>query len=252
MPETEQPEPQPRYHPARWPLAVWVVLALAAEALRVDYTLGAFSFAPAVALLAGTWLGPRRGPLSQVIAVGCIAVVSIFWPAASHANEWGFHIGRILAAMVAGQVATPDENGANPPARTQIVVLAAAFATGVMVVRYGMHSGPGPLGTYFAITFVLAAGIAFVYAWRIVPEPARVLGYGYSLLPYYALGLAWTWVFSRYFQAAAAAEGTPTSLLDILFHGYLAHVPGDVIGIVVISYLVCAVDRSLRHEDLPR
>ena len=246
------PPPTTRFHPSQWPLAVWVVLALLAEALRVDYTLGAFSFAPAVALLAGTWLGPRRGALSQAIAVGCLAIIAVFVPATAAANEWGFHIGRVLTAWVAGQVAPADERGAHPPLRVRLVVLSAAVTTVALIIMTsgatsGVPIGNSPLGGLFVVAFLVAPAFVVFYAWRIVPEPARVIGYAYSLMPYYALGLAWPWAFNRF---GGMAAGSLASDQELVFHGYLAHVPGDVIGIVLISYIVCAVNRAA-YSDAP-
>jgi biotin transporter BioY len=242
-------DPRPRFHPGRWPLVVWVVLALAAEALRVDYTLGAFSFAPAVALLAGTWLGPRRGALSQAIAVACLAVLALVMPSTASIGEWGFHLGRVAAAWVAGQVAPPTDRGAHPSVRIRLVVLSAAVATiALMIMTAGSSSGlpgvPERLSMLFLVAFLVAPAFVVWYAWRIVPQPSRVISYAYSLMPYYALGLAWPWTLTRFFPATAAAAGSLASNPEILFHGYLAHVPGDVIGVVLISYIVCAVNRA--------
>jgi biotin transporter BioY len=242
-------DPHSRFHPARWPLAAWVLLALVAEVLRVDYTLGAFSFAPAVALLAGTWLGPRRGALSQAIAVACLAILAVFVPSTASVGEWGFSFGRIAAAWVAGQVAPPTDRGAHPSVRIRLVVMAAAVATiALMITTASSSSGlpgvPEQLSLLFLIAFLVAPAFVVWYAWRIVPQPSRVISYAYSLMPYYALGLAWPWALTRFFPGTAAAAGSLASNPEILFHGYLAHVPGDVIGIVVISYIVCAVNRT--------
>ena len=41
------------------------------------------------------------------------------------------------------------------------------------------------------------------------------------------------------------AEGTPARSGGVLREDHnLAHVPGDVIGIVLVSYIVCAVNRA--------
>lgn len=238
-----------RLHPSRWPLAVWVVLALVAEALRVDYTLGAFSFAPVAALLAGTYLGPRRGALSQAIAVGCLALFVVFFPATTSVDEWGFHLGRIFAAWVAGQVAPADNRGAHPALRVRLVVLSAAVATVALIIMTagstsGVSIGNSPLGGLFVVAFLVAPGFVVWYAWRIVPQPSRVITYAYSLMPYYALGLAWPWVINHFLGGSAIAAGSLATDQEILFHGYLTHIPGDVIAIVLISYIVCAVNRA--------
>ncbi|MFQ5745098.1 MAG: hypothetical protein ACE5HV_16170 [Acidobacteriota bacterium] len=233
-----------RFHPRHWPLAGWVLLSLGANALRVDYTLGAFSFAPAIALLSGTWLGHRRGALSQALATGCLAALSVLLPGTVPGNEWGFHLGHIAAAMVAGRIAPPDDAGAHPRGRVKLVVWSTAVLTAMVIWRSGFQIAPPPAGRYFVLTFLMAAVIVLFYAWRLLPEPARVLGYAYCLLPYYALGLGWTWGFAHAVPVLARAIDTPTSAAAILFHGYLTHLPGDLIGIVVIAYLVCAFDRA--------
>ena len=238
-----------RFHPSQWPLPVWVVLALVAEALRVDYTLGAFSFAPVVALLAGTYLGPRRGALSQAIAVGCLALVAVFSPATASFGEWGFHLGRVLAAWVAGQVAPADDRGAHPAVRVRLVVLSAAVATVALIIMTagstsGVPIGSSPLGGLFVVAFLVAPAFVVWYAWRIVPQPSRVISYAYSLMPYYALGLAWPWALNHFWDGASIAAGSLATDQEILFHGYLTHIPGDVIAIVLISYIVCAVNRA--------
>ncbi len=248
------PTPSPtstsmRFHPSRWPLAAWVVLALVAEALRVDYTLGAFSFAPVVALLAGTYLGPRRGALSQAIAVACLVLIAVIFPATTSIGEWGFHLGRILAAWVAGQVAPADERGAHPALRVRMVVLSAAIATVALIIMTavstsGVPIGSSPLGGLFVVAFLVAPAFVVGYAWRVVPQPSRVVSYAYSLMPYYAMGLVWPWAINRFWGGASAATGSLVSNQELLFHGYLTHIPGDVIAIVLISYIVCAVNRA--------
>lgn len=249
QPSANPPQTGLRFHPGQWPLVVWVVLALVAEALRVDYTLGAFSFAPVAALLAGTYLGPRRGALSQAIAVACLALVAVFFPATSSFGEWGFHLGRVLAAWVAGQVAPADDRGAHPPLRVRLVVLSAAVATIALIIMTagstsGIPIGNSPLGGLFVVAFLVAPGFVVWYAWRIVPQPSRVISYAYSLMPYYATGLAWPWAISHFWGGASIAAGFPATDQEIIFHGYLAHIPGDVIAIVLISYIVCAINRA--------
>jgi hypothetical protein len=129
------------------------------------------------------------------------------------------------------------------------VVLSAAVATiALMIMTAGSSSGlpgvPERLSMLFLVAFLVAPAFVVWYAWRIVPQPSRVISYAYSLMPYYALGLAWPWTLTRFFPATAAAAGSLASNPEILFHGYLAHVPGDVIGVVLISYIVCAVNRA--------
>ena len=99
-------------------------------------------------------------------------------------------------------------------------------------------------GAFFALTFVLATAIAVYYAYRMVPESGRVVGYAFCLLPYYGAGLLGNAMMVRWLPARAVLAGIPHRWDEIVFHGYLAHLPNELIVIVVISYLVCALDRS--------
>ncbi len=230
-----------RYHPSRWPLAIWVALSIGLGLLRVPYTLGSFSFAPAVALLSGTWLGWRRAGLVQVLALaGSLAVVAVF-PELGNVGDWGFRLGLVAAAMIAGAIARPDGNGAHPTRTIRLAVFGAAGATAALVMIVVPRQTSGVL---FALTFLLATSIAVFYAYRMVPEPGRVIGYAFCLIPYYAAGISWNLVVSRFFPARAALAGIPDDWDEILFHAYFAHLPSELIAVVVIAYLVCALDRG--------
>ena len=235
-------------HPSRWPLALWVLVSLLASALHVEYTLGSFSFAPAAALLAGTWLGPHRGALTQLLSSAILAAAWFFVPAAAPVGDWGFRLGLIAAAWVAGQVATPDGNGAHPRALVRLSVFSAAGGTAALVFVIIPRSTSGQVGVYFALTFLLATAIAIFYAYRLVPEPGRVIGYAFCLMPYYAAGVAFGWLLVVASPATAAASGIPERLRDLVFHAYISHLPPELITIVVIAYLVCAVDRNEGDE----
>lgn len=239
-----------RFHPSRWHILAWVTLTLAADSLHVDYTVGSFSLAPAVALLAGTWAGTRRGAMSQAIAVVAQAAAFPVLPVATFASDWGFRIGRIAAAWVAGQVAPAGEEGGRPPRRIRLALAAAALVTGFVVYYSRSHFGQGPIGTYFAVTFLLAALIAAWYAKQLVPEPGRVLSYAWALLPYYAIALVATVGVAAWRPEATGIPGafTPRALM---FHGFLAHLPGDLIGVVVVAYLVGAVEGRVGGSPTP-
>jgi hypothetical protein len=230
-----------RYHPSNWPLALWVAISIGAELLRVQYTLGAFSFAPAVALLSGTWLGWRRAGAVQAAAmVGAVAVAALV-PELGNVGDWGFRLGLIAAAMLAGVIARPDGNGAHPVRAVRLAVFGAAGATAGLVLIVIPRQSSGVL---FALTFLLATSIAVFYAYRMVPEPGRVIGYAFCLLPYYAAGIAWNLIVARLLPARAALAGIPDDWDEILFHAYFAHLPSELIAVVVIAYLVCALDRG--------
>jgi len=230
-----------RLHPSRWPAPVWVALSLLAGLLRVQYTLGAFSFAPAVALLSGTWLGWRRAAVVQAAAAALMIPAGMLFAELNGPGEWGFRVGGILSAALAGVIATPDGNGAHPTRAVRLTVFGAAGATAALVFVIVPRQSSGVM---FALTFLLATSIAVFYAYRMVPEPGRVVGYVFCLLPYYALGVGWNVIVSRWLPATAALAGIPDGWSDIVFHAYLAHMPSELIAVVVISYLVCALDRG--------
>lgn len=233
--------PVSRLHPSAWPLGLWVALSIIAALLRVDFTLGAFSFAPAVALLSGTWLGWRRAALVQAIAAAAVVPLGFALPELTDPVEWGYRIGVVAAAALAGIFATPDGNGAHPVRSVRMTVFGAAGATAALVtiVVPGQSSG-----VMFAFVFLLATVIAVFYAYRMVPEPGRVIGYAFCLIPYFVLGVGWNLIVARWMPTTAALSGVPSAWDDIVFHAYFAQLPSQLIALVVISYLVCALDRG--------
>ena len=235
-------------HPSRWPLGLWIVVAALASSWKVDYTLGAFSFAPAAALLAGTWLGPKRGALTQVASSAILGFAGLAFTSLVPAGDWGFRAGLIAAAWTAGQVARPDSSGAHPAAKVRLAVFGAAGATAALAVRLIPQSIPGQVGIYFALTFLFATASAVFFAYRLVPEPVRVIGYAFCLMPYYAAGVGFSWLLVVASPETAAASGIPNRLSDLVFHAYIAHLPPQLIAIVVIAYLVCAIDRREGQE----
>ncbi len=219
---------------------MWIALSVSAGLLRVPYSLGAFSFAPAVALLSGTWLGWRRAALVQTIAAAALIPAGAVAPSLDNPGEWGFRVGLIASAALAGVISTPDGNGAHPTRAIRLTVFGVAGLTAAVarVILPRQSSG-----AFFALTFLLAASIAVYYAYRMVPEPGRVVGYAFCLLPYYTAGLAWNAMVVRWLPARAVLAGIPGRWDELVFHGYLAHLPNELIAIVVIAYLVCALDR---------
>lgn len=224
---------------------MWVTLSLAAGLLRVQYTLGGFSFATPLALLAGTWLGWRRGALVQAVTAMLLVplglALSSVLPQLNSPAEWGFRIGLIGSAALAGLFAAPDDHGAHPSRWVRLAVFGAAGGSAALVVSIVPRQSSGVL---FALTFLLATAIAVFYAYRMVPEPGRVIAYAFCLLPYYVLGVGWNLFVARFLPATAAIAGIPAAWEDVVFHAYLAHLPSELIAVVVISYLVCALDRG--------
>jgi hypothetical protein len=202
---------------------------------------GAFSFAPAVALLAGTWLGWRQAVLVQTIAAAALISAGAIFAGLNNPGDWGFRVGLIASAALAGVISTPDGNGAHPTRSIRLAVFGVAGLTAALArVIVPRQSS----GAFFAVTVVLATVIVVYYVYRMVPEPGRVVGYAFCLLPYYTAGLAWNVIVARWLPARAVLAGIPDRWDDIVFHGYLAHLPNELIAIVVISYLVCALGRS--------
>ena len=237
-----------RLHPSRWPLALWVLLSLGGALLKVDYTLGSFSFATAAALLSGTWLGPWRAASVQAAASVLLVPVSLVFPAAADVGDWGFRLGLIAAAFLAGKVATPNNKGAHPTRLVRVAVFGSAGVTAGLVVTIMPRMTLGDLGTYFALIFLLGTALAVFYAYRMVPEPGRVIGYAFCLLPYYFAGVAWIWLLGVLSPATARAYDLPTGVRETVFFAYISHLTPELISLVVIAYLVCAVDGTHRPE----
>jgi len=212
--------------------------------LKVDYTLGSFSFATAAALLSGTWLGPWRAAAVQAAATLLLVPVSLVFPGAADVGDWGFRLGLVAAAFVAGKVATPDGNGAHPTRWVRMTVLAAAAVTAGLAVTIMPRMTLGDLGTYFALIFLLGTALAVFYGYRMVPEPGRVIGYVFCLLPYYLAGMAWIWLLGALGPATARAHDLPTGVRETIFFAYLSHLTPELLSVVVIAYLVCATDRT--------
>ncbi len=234
-----------RLHPCRWPLAVWTLATVAIAFLRVDYTLaGSFSFAPAMALLSGTWLGSRRGALVQILATAVLIPLAMLSPATVRPGEWGYRVGLVVSAALAGVIASPDDDGARPPRAVRLTVFGVAGATAALAMVFLPQTSRDAVGILFVLTFLLAPVFAVFYAYKMVSEPGRVVGYFFCLLPYYAAGFAGNALLARWSPNTAAAAGIPDGLKEILFQSYFSHLPGELMSLVVIAYLVCAIDRQ--------
>ena len=233
-----------RLHPSRWPLVIWTLGSTGIAFLRVEYTLGSFSFAPAAALLCGTWLGPKRAALVQFVSTAVMVPVAIVSPEAVGPGEWSFRLGLILSALVAGVIAPADDNGANPPRAVWWTVFSVASGTALLVMVFIPRITRGTIGVYFALTFLLATAIAVFYAYKMVLEPGRVVGYFFCLLPYYIAGFIGNVIWATWNPSTATVASVPERWEEILFYSYFSHLPGELISLVVIAYVVCAVDRN--------
>lgn len=221
-----------RFHPRHWPIWAWTVATLLAAFLRVDYSFGGFSLAPGVALLAGSFLGPRRGAGSQALAAVVIAPVTLLTAAFGETSGLGYDLGRIALAATAGAVA-PAGVRLDRPRRRQLVVLGTLGSASFLYLWRGPEMAQH---LNFVAVFGMAVIIGLYYAWRLVPEVGRMVAYLYSLLPYYAVALVWLWIAPHLSQRVAATVGGSTAAA-IVFHGYLAHLPPDLLSAVLAGYL---------------
>ena len=71
-----------------------------------------------------------------------------------------------------------------------------------------------------------------------------MVGYFFCLLPYYAAGFAGLALLATWSPDTAGFAGIPDGWRDIVFHAYFSHLPGELMSLVVIAYLVCAIDRE--------
>ena len=175
------------------------------------------------------------------MAAAIVVPVTFLIPDMGDIGDWGYRLGLIGSAMLAGVIARPDGTGAHPSPLVRLAVFGVAGATVALVLTIL----PGQsAGVMFALVFLLAIPIALFYAYRMVPEPGRVVGYAFCLLPYFGAGVLWNLVLVNALPARAVLAGIPARWEDLVLHAYLAQLPPDVITLVVISYLVCAIDRG--------
>ena len=233
-----------RLHPSRWPPAFWILGTAGIAFLSVEYTLGSFSFAPAIALLSGTWLGAKRGALVQILATAIMIPVAFVSPATVNPGEWCFRLGLVFSAALAGSIASPDDNGARPVRAVWWTVFGVASVTTMLALIFIPQITKGTIGVYYALTFLLGTAIAVFYAYKMVPEPGRVVGYFFCLYPYYIAGFSGNVLLATWSSDTATVASLPDRWRDILFHAYFSHLPGELISLVVIAYIVCAVDRK--------
>ena len=228
---------------AGWPLWVWVLLAIIAATLRIELTVGAFSLAPGIALLSGSFLGPARGARSQALALLVVAPASLLLPGIGGPEDWAYGLGHVAAAAAAGVLAPA---GREPTAHRRWVrwglVAAAALALSTIATWNGPAAAP-QLRFYYASALGMAVVITLYYAHRLLPHPGRVLGFLCGLLPYYAAGMAGALLLQLAGRLPAAVRVIGWALPDLLFYGYLSHLPGDLLAVVLVAYLTSAERR---------
>ena len=155
-----------------------------------------------------------------------------------------FRLGLILSALVAGVIAPANDNGASPPRAVWLTVFSVATGSALLVMVLVPRITKGTIGVYFALTFLLATAIAVFYAYKMVLEPGRVVGYFFCLLPYYIAGFVGNVILATWNPGTGTVASMPERWGEILFYSYFSHLPGELISLVVIAYVVCAVDRN--------
>ncbi len=217
--------------PATWPTWLWIGLTLVASFLRLDYAVGDYSGATAVALYAGAVAGSGRAARSQALAFLVLAPLSLAGLLGGITN-WGYFAGRVVAGWAAGRTAAASR----PPAGGWSVRLPLALILAVgswVTLTWDAPAGGLDLKTYYSAVIGLGLMIAFWYALRLVARPARVLGLVAALAPYYVIGLVWVagcaWL---------VPESVARPIAQIPFHGFAVHLPGDVLSAVVVAFLV--------------
>ncbi len=217
--------------PQQWPPWAWALLTLAATTVGYDLALGRYSFGTGVALLAGSYLGARRGAYTQVLAAGPALVLTGLGLVGSPL-DWGYLLGQIGAAAMAGWLAPANERLRRVRFvwRTAVLMIAAAIPAAMAWQEpwTGLQ-----LRTYYNAVLTMAMVIAFFYAIRLVQHPLRVLGFSVALVPYYVAGLDWVLLWAWWTGEPVAAAATWGNLI---FHGYVAHLPADVLTAVVVAF----------------
>jgi hypothetical protein len=229
----------------RVPPVAWALLTVAAAALRVEYAVGSFSFATAVALLAGSASGSRRGALSQTMALAAYVALLTVGMWSGGAIDLAYAVGAIPASALAGHLAPLRARAARPGAPVLLGVGVVVLGCGAAVALAPAASSSAITRNTFAVV-ALAVTITVYYGYRLISEPARIAAYVASLVPYYATGLIGTWLLVRSGTAPADVARVAGEPAGLLFRGLLNHLPGDLLGIVLITYLTSARRGSSR------
>jgi hypothetical protein len=206
----------------------WVALTVGAGLIRFDYTIAGYSLATGVALAAGSLLGSRAGARTQGIAAVFLVPLALFgW--AGGVPDIGYIAGRIGTAWLAGRLAPA---GADPrlPRGARLTLGAMAIVAGVVLWHWSDPTRGMNLKFYYSAVVALALLIAFYYTLRLVRRRQRVLSLLAALGAVYATGLGFVGVL-----VAAGAVTLPVDPGSLLFHGFVAHLPGDALTAVVVA-----------------
>jgi len=217
--------------PRRWPPWAWALCTLTATVLGYELTLGRYSLGTGFAMMAGSFLGSRRGAYSQLLAAGPALVVTGLGLVGSPV-EWGYLVGHIGVAAAAGWLAPADLPLQRLRLSWRIAVLMIAVAVPASMAWQEPWAGLR-LRTYYNAVLLMALIIAFYYAMRLVKHPLRVLGFMVALVPFYVAGLDWVLILGWWRGMPVAGAETWGNLV---FHGYVAHLPADVLTGVVAAF----------------
>ena len=217
--------------PRHWPPWAWALLTLAATVLGYELTLGRYSLGTGIALLAGSYLGPRRGAYVQVLAAGPALLITGLGLVGSSV-EWGYLLGQIAAAALAGWLAPADKPLQHGAWVWRTAVLMIAVAVPAAMAWQEPWAGLR-LRTYYNAVLMMALVIAFYYAMRLVKHPLRVLGFMVALVPFYVAGLDWI-LFLGWWRGTPIAGAETWG--NLVFHGYVAHLPADVLTGVIVAF----------------
>ena len=223
-------------HPRNWPVWTWALLTVAVYPLGYELTVGTYTFSTGVALLAGCMLGSSGVLRSQGLALIALMVLSLIGLFGEVA-DWGYMVGRIFAGVIASRWAATPAIGTSltrPPQRSIHIVLLLMGVVAIATTQVWQEPWIGQqLKPYFNAVLILAMVIAFFYALKLVARPARVLALTASLSPYYVIGLTWAALTQRILRPTDEIMAAS----DLLFHGYVTHLPGDVLTAVVVAFL---------------
>lgn len=183
-------------------------------------------------LLAACMLPPERAVRSQAWALPALLLLSLPGPAGGPA-DWGYMLGRVGAAWTVGRLL---QTGAARAARAAVLApLAAILLASVVAALVWSGEDPGlHLRMYYTAVLGLAGAIAFYYALRLVERPARVPVLLAGMWPYYLAGISWSLAFGALRPTSGSLPAAPG---DILFHGLVTHLPGDLLTCVVVAVL---------------
>lgn len=214
--------------PSSWPTWTWVLLTVLAGFIRFDYTIAGYSLATGVALAAGCFLGPRAGARTQ----GWGALVLIPLAATGLAGgvlDIGYAAGRIATAWIAGTL-SPVSEDPEMPRWSRLTLGTMAIVAAVVLWNWSEPSRGMQLKFYYSAVVGLALLIAFYYTLRLVRRRERVLALLTALGATYASGLLFTGTL-----VAAGVARLPVDPGSLLFHGFVAHLPGDALTAVVVA-----------------